>query len=84
MWDGQRRLEPSPEQRCTKGAKYIARTGVWRPAMLTKRMGRRGMAGSKSNVVDSQRRSEIAFGELQRASPGWTPRDLATSGLGLS
>jgi hypothetical protein len=44
----------------------------------------RGMAGGESDVVDSRRRSEIAFGELQRASPEWTPRDLATSGLGLS
>jgi hypothetical protein len=42
------------------------------------------MASGESDVVDSQRRSEIAFGELQRVSPEWTPRDLVTSRLGLS
>jgi hypothetical protein len=67
-----------------EGAEYVARTGVQRPATLTREMGRRGVASSEFNVVDSQRRSEIAVGELRRASPEWTPRDLATSGLGLS
>jgi hypothetical protein len=52
--------------------------------MLMKGMGRGGVAGSKSDVVGSQKRSEIALGGLQGASPEGTPRDLATSGLGLS
>jgi hypothetical protein len=84
MRDDQRRSEPGPERRRAEGAEYVARTGVQRPATLTKRMGRRSVAGSESDVVDSRKRSEIAFGELQRASPEWTPRDLATSELGLS
>jgi hypothetical protein len=84
MRDNQRHLEPGLGQQRAKGAKYVAWTGVQRPMMLTKRMGRRGVAGSGSDVVESQRRSEIAFGELQRASPEWTLRDLAMSGLGLS
>jgi hypothetical protein len=84
MRDNRRRLEPGLERRCAEGAEYVARTGVQRPATLMKRMGRRSVAGSESNVVDSRKRSEIAFGELLRASLEWTPRDLATSGLGLS
>jgi hypothetical protein len=61
MWDNQRCLEPGPERRRAKGVEYVAWTGVRRPATLIKGMGRRGMAGSKSDVVGSQKRSEIAF-----------------------
>jgi hypothetical protein len=84
MRDNRRRLEPGPERQRAKGAEYIAWTGVRRPATLMKGMGRRGVASSKSDVVGSQKRSEIALGGLRGASPEGTPRDLATSGLGLS
>jgi hypothetical protein len=57
-----------------KGAKYVARNGVRRPATLTKKKGKRGVAGGKSNVVDSRRRSEIAVvdygGQVQNGLQG--------------
>jgi hypothetical protein len=48
--------------------------------MLTEGMGQKGVAGSKSDVVGSQKRSVIALVGLWRASPEGTLRDIGTLG----
>jgi hypothetical protein len=52
-WDNWRCLEPGPELRRMKGTKHKAQTEVQSPAMLAEGMERRGIAGSKSNVIGS-------------------------------
>jgi hypothetical protein len=80
MWDNWRHSEPGPGLQRAKGAVHKAWTEVQRPATLTEGMGWRGVAGSKSNIVGSQKTSVFAFVGLQRVSPERTPKDLATSG----
>jgi hypothetical protein len=77
--DNRRHLEPGPELWHMKGTKHKAWTEVQRPATLAEGMEWRGIAGSKSDVVGSQRGSEMASVRLWSASLEGTPKDLATS-----